>query len=182
MTLQRINFIEGRKWDLTYRNIATLGLSWCGFLLVLALIQAGQFYYLQWRVKSLEKEITSLKSETVLVADKMTPMLKRQGPGYNSLYTLFEKRVQWSPFLTELARRTPPRLWLVEITSRSKDPKGPQRTLTLTGLTYQNSTLSGFLKELSGIKGLANVILFSSEKKEEEGLVHFTIQSDFSSL
>ncbi|MDO8461587.1 MAG: PilN domain-containing protein [Deltaproteobacteria bacterium] len=176
MTVPRINFIEGRKWVLTYQHMIVLTFSWLGFLLFLGVIQIGYFHYLQWKSQSIEQEIIVLKSETVFAAQKMTAMLKGQGPGYSRIYNLFERRVRWSPLLTELTRRTPPRLWLVEVSSRDKDSE--QKVLTLMGLTHQTPVLSEFLRSLSGIKNLKNITLLSSEKKEE-GLIRFSIQSDF---
>ncbi|MBI1909558.1 MAG: PilN domain-containing protein [Deltaproteobacteria bacterium] len=196
MAVPRINFVEEKKWELTYRSLGLLIISWIGFLGLLALFQTALFFYTQWQNRSVAEEITRLKSEKEKVLSVMeTRSLSRPlGPGYSAVYAIFERRIQWSPFLSALSQKIPPRLWLTEINSTGKEtqgdspksdslkgdsPKGGQKSLTLTGFTYQSSTISQFLRELSEIKNLGNISLVSSERGEKEGF-RFTIKSDLS--
>ncbi|MBI4223515.1 MAG: PilN domain-containing protein [Deltaproteobacteria bacterium] len=175
--IKRINFLEKKRFQVTYRTMAAgIGsvLACCGLLyglLFLNQIRASA------RLKALQAETERLTAERERLIRQEIPLA---GAGsYVQIQLALEEAPVWSHILDALTRAMPPRTWLASVKSADKAGAAQKKEIILNGQAKNPQAIANFLANLQANPHFDKVTLTTSAE-ESNGLFQFTISCDIS--
>ncbi len=166
--IEQVNFIERELFTLSYRKMALGAGSIMGAMLVLFGLTAAQVYWANRKITALTQEVNELKARRDKVMTEVEAKAGAHLPTAQSILDLLEKTPRWSLVLKEVARKMPPRLWMVSLKSYQRDNASGGRGLILSGEAENPKDISLFLEEIAGSRYFEKPVL-SDSKQEKRG-------------
>lgn len=173
--ITRINFIEKRRFQITYKALV---IAVVVTFLFCAMIY-GVLFLTTFRAKNtiqnLQTDIERLKQEREKIISQKTT-LQGQGP-YLQIQQALENAPSWSRVLEAINRALPPRVWLGSLKSSNREATPPKKEILLNGQAKNAQVLALFLANLQKSPAFEKVVLTSSQE-EASGVFQFSISCD----
>lgn len=173
--ITRINFIEKKRFLITYQTIAT-GI---GAVVLFCSLSYGLLYLnkvrAETRWKGLQADIERLKAERERIISQETTLI---GEGaFLQIQQALEKTPSWSHILDGLTQALPARTWLASIKSTNQEGAIDKKAMIIIGQAKTPQAIAAFLSNLEANLHFDKVVLTTSSE-EANGLFQFTVACD----